>query len=190
MSFALYRFTMFFACFVFPLCRFLNHQLTCLNLGGDLGLGVGDLDAQLLGAGNDVDALAGGDSRGNLGGVGAVVHHEELEVLDVVDQEGLVAGGHHVAGLLVGAVADLGGVFVRERSPRGRNPARQERTEGMAMLPRKRRRTRLSIPLGFLQLGSRHLKRSDWWRKKREVPVHRVNIGLERACAPAWHRGT
>lgn len=119
MSFALYRFTMFFACFVFPLCRFLNHQLTCLNLGGDLGLGVGDLDAQLLGAGNDVDALAGGDGRGNLGGVGAVVHHEELEVLDVVDQEGLVAGGHHVAGLLVGAVADLGGVFVRERSPRG-----------------------------------------------------------------------
>ena len=32
-----------------------------LDLGGDLGLGVGDLDAQLLGAGDDVDTLAGRD---------------------------------------------------------------------------------------------------------------------------------
>lgn len=36
------------------------------------------------------------------------MHEEEVEVLDVVDEEGLVARGHHVAGLLVGAVADLG----------------------------------------------------------------------------------
>ncbi len=36
-----------------------------LNLGGDLGLGVGDLDAELLGAGNNVDALAGGDGAGD-----------------------------------------------------------------------------------------------------------------------------
>lgn len=95
----------FFSCVVFLSAL---ETKVHLNLGGDLGLGVGDLDAQLLGAGNDVDALAGRDGRGNLGGVGAVVHHQELEVLDVVDQEGLVAGGHHVAGLLVGAVADLG----------------------------------------------------------------------------------
>ena len=38
---------------------------------------------------------------------GAVVHHEELDVLGVVDEESLVAGGHHVAGLLVGTVTDL-----------------------------------------------------------------------------------
>jgi hypothetical protein len=37
----------------------------CLNLGGNLGLGVGHLDAQLLGAGDDVDALAGRDVVGN-----------------------------------------------------------------------------------------------------------------------------
>lgn len=43
-----------------------------------------------------------------LSGVGAVVHEEEVEVLDVVDEEGLVARRHHVASLLVGAVADLG----------------------------------------------------------------------------------
>lgn len=42
-----------------------------------------------------------------LSSVGAVVHQEELNVLGVVDEEGLVAGGHHVAGLLVAAVADL-----------------------------------------------------------------------------------
>lgn len=87
---------------------FRKRDVGALNLGGDLGLGVGDLDAELLGAGNDVDALAGRDGRGNLGGVGAVVHEEEVEVLDVVDEEGLVARGHHEAGLLVGTVADLG----------------------------------------------------------------------------------
>jgi hypothetical protein len=35
------------------------------------------------------------------------VHHQQLDVLDVVDEEGLVARGHHVAGLLVGSVTDL-----------------------------------------------------------------------------------
>lgn len=40
-------------------------------------------------------------------GVGLVVHKEELDVLDVADKEGLVARGGHVAGLLVGAIADL-----------------------------------------------------------------------------------
>lgn len=35
------------------------------------------------------------------------MHQEELDILGVVDEEGLVARGHHVAGLLVAAVADL-----------------------------------------------------------------------------------
>lgn len=95
-----------------------------LGLGGDTALGVGDLDAESLGLGEDVDTLAGGDGVGNpeqqliynsfriigdhiLGSVGAVVHQEEVDVLGVVDDEGLVAGGHHVTGLLVAAVADL-----------------------------------------------------------------------------------
>ena len=42
-----------------------------------------------------------------LSSVGAVVHEKKLDVLGVVDEESLVAGGHHVAGLLVGAIADL-----------------------------------------------------------------------------------
>jgi hypothetical protein len=48
-----------------------------------------------------------GERRYVLGGVGLVVHEEELDVLDVADKESLVARGHHVAGLLVGAIADL-----------------------------------------------------------------------------------
>lgn len=42
-----------------------------------------------------------------LSGVGAVVHEQKLNVPGVVDEEGLVARGHHVLGLLVGAVSDL-----------------------------------------------------------------------------------
>ena len=40
-------------------------------------------------------------------GESLVVHEEEVDLGDVVDEEGLVAGRHHVAGLLVGAVSDL-----------------------------------------------------------------------------------
>jgi hypothetical protein len=40
--------------------------------------------------------------------VRSVVHEKELQISQVIDDESLVAGGHHVAGLLVGAIADLG----------------------------------------------------------------------------------
>jgi hypothetical protein len=36
-----------------------------LNLSGNLRLGVGDLDTQLLSTGNDVNSLSGGDVVGN-----------------------------------------------------------------------------------------------------------------------------
>lgn len=35
------------------------------------------------------------------------MHEQQLNIVDIVDEEGLVAGGDHVAGLLVGAVSDL-----------------------------------------------------------------------------------
>jgi hypothetical protein len=35
------------------------------------------------------------------------VHEEKIEVAGVVDEESLVAGRHHVASLLVVAIADL-----------------------------------------------------------------------------------
>lgn len=35
------------------------------------------------------------------------MHQEQLNVLGVVDEESLVAGGHHVAGLLVATITNL-----------------------------------------------------------------------------------
>ena len=42
-----------------------------------------------------------------LGGVGTVVHKEELEISDVVDQELLEPIGEHMLSLLVGAVTNV-----------------------------------------------------------------------------------
>lgn len=96
-----------------------------LGLGGDTALGVGDLHAESLGLGDDVDTLAGRDGVADpvillepisifhfrrshiLSSVGAVVHEQELNVLGVLDEEGLVAGRSQVAGLLVGTVTNL-----------------------------------------------------------------------------------
>ena len=38
---------------------------------------------------------------------GLVVHEEEVNFTDVVDEEGLVTGGHHVSCLLVGSETNL-----------------------------------------------------------------------------------
>ncbi len=40
-------------------------------------------------------------------GVGLVVHKEKVNITSVVDEESLVAGWHHVAGLLVGTETNL-----------------------------------------------------------------------------------
>jgi hypothetical protein len=90
----------------FSFCR--SSQGNNLSLSGDTALGVGDLDTESLGLGEDVDTLAGRDGVSDLSGVGAVVHEQKLNVPGVVDEEGLVARGHHVLGLLVGAVSDRG----------------------------------------------------------------------------------
>jgi hypothetical protein len=50
-----------------PRSRLKNPQPSrpALHLGGDLGLGVGDLDTHLLRAGNDVDSLSRRDVVGD-----------------------------------------------------------------------------------------------------------------------------
>ncbi len=53
-----------------------------LRLGLDARLAVGNLDTDLLGAGDDVDALACGNGVGDLCGEGGVVHEEEVDVVD------------------------------------------------------------------------------------------------------------
>ena len=108
-----------------------------------------------------------------------VVHQEELDILGVADQKRLVTRGHHVSRLLVGAEADLRWGPRQKNIPKlSTGPGRQSsversspRTDGITWLPRNRRRTRLSIPLGLRQLGATHLKRSLWCRMKRFVPA-------------------
>jgi hypothetical protein len=46
-------------------------------------------------------------NKGLLCGVSFVVHKEKIEFTSVVHKKCFVAGGHHVAGLLVVAIADL-----------------------------------------------------------------------------------
>lgn len=79
-----------------------------LLLGSQTGTGVDDLDIKLSGAFEDLDALLGGDVVSNLGSIGAVVHQEQLELLDVLDGELQETVRQKVASLLVRAVADLG----------------------------------------------------------------------------------
>ena len=63
---------------------------------------------QLVGALEDGHSLLGGHSVSDLGTVGVVVHHEELEVLHVVHGELVQAVGEHVLGGSVRAVTDIG----------------------------------------------------------------------------------
>ena len=70
--------------------------------------------------------LKGGNTGYLLCGVGSVVHQQKLKILGVVDEESLVAGGHHVASLLVGAITNLSLLyqpsilFISEFSPKPR----------------------------------------------------------------------
>ena len=69
---------------------------------------VHDLDVQLLGSLNDGFSLARGDVVSDDGGDGGVVHQQELELIDVVDDERVEAGAQHGSGGLVVAIADSG----------------------------------------------------------------------------------
>jgi len=132
-----------------------------------------------------------------LRGVGLVVHEQEVELVEVVDEESLMSGRHHVPRLPVAAISDLYQFLSAlpffthlpslSCSLHGLDlpmPAEYpllhslrlpsttgivQRTFGITAWPLKRLLTRLSIPFGFLQLGSTRIKRSDWWRLKRAV---------------------
>ena len=77
-------------------------------LSAEAGLAVGDLDVELLGAGDDGLALLGRNVAADLGGVLGVVHEEELEVLDIRDAELVEATREHAAGALVGTISEGG----------------------------------------------------------------------------------
>lgn len=69
---------------------------------------VGDANSQLLCALTDQLALSGADGMCNLGGVHAVLHHQDFQLADVVDGELLESIGEHVAGLGVRTITDVG----------------------------------------------------------------------------------
>lgn len=79
-------------------CLFLAQTAVC----------VGDLDGQLLCTLDNQHALLAADVVSDFAGVLLVEQQQQVEVGDVLDQQLLEAVGHLVAGLLVGAVADLG----------------------------------------------------------------------------------
>lgn len=72
------------------------------------GVEVRYADSKLLCTFADKLALLGADGMCDLGGVHAVLHHEDLQLADVVHDELLEAAGEHVAGLGVGTVSDVG----------------------------------------------------------------------------------
>ena len=72
------------------------------------GSAVGQLDVQLLGTLEDLNTVAGADAVGNLGRVGASVHHEHLQLGNVADDDLSQTVRHNVLGGLVGTVTNLG----------------------------------------------------------------------------------
>ena len=83
-------------------------QRLLVLLRTNAAVSIGDAHRQLLRTLNDVTALLGGHSVGDLGGVDAVLHHQHLQLLDVVDEELLEARGHHMTGTLGGSITDVG----------------------------------------------------------------------------------
>ena len=51
--------------------------------------------------------VLGGHTPGDLGAVSLVLHHQDLELLQVVDKDLLEAAGQHVPGGGVGSVTDV-----------------------------------------------------------------------------------
>jgi len=72
----------------------------CL-LYAQLGSWVCDFDAQDFCSLKDVDSLFARDSMCNLCCVRLVVHEQQVELVDVVDEEFAKTVGHHVSGLAV-----------------------------------------------------------------------------------------
>jgi len=78
-----------------------------LRIRGNPALGVGDLDSQSFRLFDDLEPLLRAHVVGDLGGKGLVVHEQEIHIVNVVDKERLVAGRHHMSGLLIRTVSNF-----------------------------------------------------------------------------------
>jgi hypothetical protein len=86
------------------------HSLLNLSifLSPQLGVGICDTNGELFCPLDDILADSGRDRVGNSGGVGAVVHHEHLQLSTIVDNDGFESVRVDVAGLLIRTVTDTG----------------------------------------------------------------------------------
>jgi hypothetical protein len=68
---------------------------------------VSNADSQLLCTLADQLTLLGADGMSDLGAVDAVLHHQDFQLADVVDDELLEAVGEHMTCFSVGAITDV-----------------------------------------------------------------------------------
>lgn len=83
-------------------------QQLLVLLRADATVAIGNADSQLLRPFDDVATCLRGDSVGDLAAVDAVLHHQDLQLLDVVQQELLESRRQHVTGTAVRSVTNVG----------------------------------------------------------------------------------
>jgi hypothetical protein len=113
---------------------------------------------------------------GNFGSIRFIVHQQQIHIPRVVYEKLFESIWEYVSSLnqclligsigcegnkylLVTAIANLG-----ESKQKRKEDTKSKRTLGIGDCPLNRRRTRLSIPFGFLQDSFTLLYRSDWCR--------------------------
>ena len=72
-----------------------------LFFSSDFSTGVGDLDADLLGSLDDFSSLLGADVVGDFGTESSIIHEENVEIFNIVDEEFLETVGKMESSLLV-----------------------------------------------------------------------------------------
>ena len=93
---------------LFSLSLDLSHSSTTSDIEMERLRSVDHTNGQLVSTLEDLHSLLGGHSVSDLSTVGVVVHHEELQVLDVAHGELVESVGEHVLGAGVRAVTNVG----------------------------------------------------------------------------------
>jgi len=118
----------------------------------DASLLVGDLDVQLLGTSNNLNASTNGHCVGDFCSVCTVVHKQKIEVLHIVHAELAEAVGQQSTGILGGSVSNLGhpgGTTELTTNPgvntTGVTPVRLDTHKAVALPPVERRKSLLDL---------------------------------------------
>ena len=93
---------------LFSLSLDLSHSSTTSDIEMERLRSVDHTNGQLVSTLEDLHSLLGGHSVSDLSTVGVVVHHEELQVLDIAHSELVESVGEHVLGAGIGTVTNVG----------------------------------------------------------------------------------